>query len=40
METEYFMIIIGVIVGTTAGHLIGYGTVKLEDWIRRRRGRK
>lgn len=40
METEYTLIIIGAVVGTTVGHLIGYGTAKLEDWIRRKRDRK
>lgn len=40
METEYIVIIIGAVIGTTVGHLIGYGIVKLQDWIRRKRGRK
>lgn len=40
METEYTVIIIGAVIGTTVGHLIGYETVKLQDWIQRKRGRK
>ena len=40
METEHIVIIIGVVIGTTVGHLIRYETAKLQDWIRRKRGRK
>ena len=40
METEYIVIIIGAVIGTTVGHLIGYGLVELREYIRRRKNRK
>lgn len=40
METEHIVIIIGAVIGTTVGHLIGYGIMELQEWIRRKRDRK
>lgn len=36
----YILIVIAAVLGATAGNLIGYGTIVLREWIRKRKNRK
>lgn len=36
----YILIVIAAVLGTTAGNLIGYGTIVLREWIRKRKDGK
>lgn len=36
----YILIVIAAVLGATAGNLIGYGTIVLQKWIRKRKNRK